>query len=150
MVSSSINPLVGTWRITSFEMRSADGQVALRPLGERPAGYLIYSPEGYMSVTLSAPERSAWSVPDQLLAPEAERAAAISALMAYSGRYEVAGDVVTHYPEAAHMPNMLGVPQRRFVAIQGNRMTLTSPPIRAGGQSVTVCATWERVGVPKS
>lgn len=148
MGQCNVNPLVGTWRITAFEMRSGDGQVALRPLGEQPTGYLLYSPEGYMSVTLSAPERTRWSIPDQLLAPEAERAAAMSALMAYSGRYELSDGVVTHYPVAAHMPNMVGAPQRRFVAIAGNHMTLTSPPIRAGGQSVTVCATWERVGRP--
>ncbi|MFZ5827035.1 MAG: lipocalin-like domain-containing protein [Bacillota bacterium] len=144
-MSSQVNPLVGTWRILTFEMRAADGQVALRPLGERPTGYLLYSAEGYMSAAVSAPERTAWSVPDQLLAPEEERAAAISGLMAYSGRYEVVDGAVIHYPEAAHMPNMVGAPQRRFFVIDGDRMTLTSPPFRAGGQPVTVSATWERV-----
>ena len=62
-MSSHVNPLVGTWRILTFEMRGADGQVALRPLGERPTGYLLYSAEGYMSAAGSAPERTAATSP---------------------------------------------------------------------------------------
>ena len=47
------NPLVGTWRLASFELSSADGKVH-HPFGEDVAGHIIYGEDGYMSVTMSA------------------------------------------------------------------------------------------------
>jgi hypothetical protein len=38
---------IGTWKLVSFEMRSADG--VTYPFGNDPVGYLMYNDEGYMS-----------------------------------------------------------------------------------------------------
>lgn len=43
------NPLIGTWRLASWENRSVDGQISY-PLGEDAVGYIMYNQSGYMFV----------------------------------------------------------------------------------------------------
>lgn len=43
--------LVGTWKMTAYEVRSEDGEVS-HPGGLDPEGYLIYSDSGYFSTTI--------------------------------------------------------------------------------------------------
>jgi hypothetical protein len=48
--------LVGTWRIASFSVMSLETNEVSRPFGEKPIGYLQYSPGGHIVVFLSADE----------------------------------------------------------------------------------------------
>ncbi len=42
------NPLIGTWRLISWENRSVDGQISY-PLGKDAVGYIMYHQDGYMN-----------------------------------------------------------------------------------------------------
>jgi hypothetical protein len=60
------DPLIGTWRLLSWENRSlADGGVS-HPLGEDAVGYIMYGPDGYMSVAISRPDRARFAAGDLL------------------------------------------------------------------------------------
>ena len=49
------NPLIGTWRLISWENRSVvDGQVSYL-LGEDAVGYIMYNQDGYMFVAIMGP-----------------------------------------------------------------------------------------------
>jgi lipocalin-like protein len=50
------NPLIGTWRLLSWENRSVDGQISY-PLGKDAVGYILYSQDGYMFVAIMRPNR---------------------------------------------------------------------------------------------
>jgi hypothetical protein len=50
------NPLIGTWRLISWENRSADGQISY-PLGEDAVGYIMYNQDGYVFVAIMRPDR---------------------------------------------------------------------------------------------
>jgi len=49
---------VGTWRLVEYTFHHEDGTVE-RPWGEDVTGYLLYTPQGYMSANLS-PARRNW------------------------------------------------------------------------------------------
>jgi hypothetical protein len=51
---------------------------------------------------------------------------------------------VTFHVEGAAVPNYIGTAQRRFVLLEGDRLTLRTPPARAGGADVTYDIVWER------
>ena len=60
----------------------------------------------------------------------------------YFGTYTVdqdAGKVVFHVEGAAY-PNYVGTDQQRSFAVDGNRLTIRTPPERAGGADVTYTA----------
>jgi hypothetical protein len=56
--------LVGAWRLLSCaETDVATGEIFL-PMGERPQGLILYTPDGYMSAQLSASDRADFSSGD--------------------------------------------------------------------------------------
>jgi len=61
------NPLVGTWKLLSWENRSADGEISY-PFGEDAVGYLTYNPDGYMFVAMMRPDRMEFTGGDLLRA----------------------------------------------------------------------------------
>ena len=69
------NALIGTWKLVSFELRSADGKVHY-PFGEKVSGHIIYSEDGCMSVTMSAANRPRCEAKGLRLATTEEKAAA--------------------------------------------------------------------------
>jgi hypothetical protein len=48
------NPLVGTWRLISWENRSLDDEIS-QPLVKDAKGYIMYNPDGYMFVAVMTP-----------------------------------------------------------------------------------------------
>lgn len=51
------NPLIGTWRLISWETRSVDGQKISYPLGKDAVGYIMYNEDGDMFVAIIRPNR---------------------------------------------------------------------------------------------
>jgi hypothetical protein len=51
------NPLIGTWRLVSWENTDANGHTS-HPLGEDAVGYIMYNPDGYMFVAIMRPEQT--------------------------------------------------------------------------------------------
>jgi hypothetical protein len=63
--------------------------------------------------------------------------------MAYCGRYEVHGDHVVHHIEQSLFPNWVGTSQKRFIELEGDRLTLTTDPFETSRTSAAR-AVWER------
>jgi hypothetical protein len=85
------NPLVGTWRLVSWENRSAvDGRVSY-PLGRDVVGYIMYGDDGYVSVAIMRPDRAKFATEDLLGGEAQERAQAAGTYVSYCGRYEFRG-----------------------------------------------------------
>src|SRR5918995_6674430 len=85
------NPLIGTWRLVSWENRSVvDGEVSY-PLGEDAVGYIMYVQDGYMSVAIMRPDRAKFAAEDLFGGGAEESAQAASTYVSYCGRYEFRG-----------------------------------------------------------
>jgi hypothetical protein len=139
------NPLIGTWRLISWENRSVDGQKISYPLGKDAVGYIMYNEAGYMFVAISRPNREKFTVGDLLGGSTEEKVQAANTYVSYCGRYEFRGDTVTHHVDLSLFPNWVGVEQERLVEFRGNRLTLSTRPILLGGIQRTAHLIWERV-----
>jgi len=138
------NPLVGTWKLLSWENRSAEGEISY-PFGEDAVGYLTHNPDGYMFVAMMRPERMEFTGGDLLRASAQEKAHAAETYMTYCGRYDFHGDSVVHHVELSLFPNWVGVEQARLVEVTGNRFTLSTRPMLLGGIQQSGHLIWERV-----
>ena len=120
------NPLIGTWRLLSWENRSVeDGQVSY-PLGEDATGYIMYNEDGYMFVAIMAPHRLRLTSDDLLSATKEEEAQAEETYLSYCGRYDFLGDTVVHHVELSLFPTWIGADQERLVDLRGERLTLST------------------------
>ncbi|MDP9383392.1 MAG: lipocalin-like domain-containing protein [Chloroflexota bacterium] len=138
------NPLVGTWRLVSFEVRASDGRVS-HPYGPDATGYIIYSPDGYMSVTITAADRPNFDASDLLGGSVEERAEAAGTYVSYCGTYEVQDATVVHRVQMSLFPNWVGTEQVRFYELKGDRLHLSTAPMLLGGSEQRAQLIWERV-----
>src|ERR687885_434229 len=77
------DPLIGTWRLISWENRSVeDGQVSY-PLGKDATGYIMYSEDGYVFVAIMGPNRLRFAAEDLLSATKEEEARAEESYVSY-------------------------------------------------------------------
>ncbi|RKZ90553.1 MAG: hypothetical protein DRR19_09720 [Candidatus Parabeggiatoa sp. nov. 1] len=136
---------VGTWRLVSYEVKLENGQV-IYPFGEEPVGYLMYTEQGYMSVTMMSANRPPFASENTRKASKEEILAAAETFLAYCGKYEVLEDKVVHYPEVSGVPNWIGVRLERTFKITGNRLFLSTLPSSKGDMPATSShLVWERV-----
>ena len=138
------NPFVGAWRLVSFELRGSDGQVGY-PLGQDAMGYILYTEYGYMSVAMMSANRLKFAAGDIGAGTDKEKAAAADTYVSYSGRYTIQGSKVVHHIEVSFFPNWVGADQERLFELDGNRLSLSTPPILFSGRQQTAHLIWERV-----
>lgn len=136
------NPLVGAWRLVSYEAHGPGG--VLYPLGEDAAGYIMYTPDGYMSVSMMAAGRRNFADGDMLSGTNDEKIEAAETYVSYCGRYDYQGDRVVHMVETAFFPNRVGTEQVRYIELHGDTLTLCTPPMVLGGVSRQGRIVWRR------
>ena len=89
-------------------------------MGDNPNGYVIFTPEGRLSFTLTAEGR-------QPAESMADRAALQSSLIAYTGTYRLEDDRWITQVDVAWNPEWVGSEQTRFYTINGDQLTVHTP-----------------------
>ena len=137
------NTVVGTWRLVSANALTSSGESIAAPFGQNPRGFLIYTSDGRMAVIISHSDRKPLSG-DRISAPSEERAEAYTTFSAYSGRYTLVGDKVTHHVEISSVENWVKTDLIRLIKFEGERIRLITPPLSLGGIVRTTELIWER------
>lgn len=149
---SQNNPLIGTWKLVSITAIFPDGSINKEAFGANPIGYINYTTEGKMMVIFSKSQRqflsgnSASPLTNAIHSvPVEERAEAFSTFNSYAGNYTLDGDKVIHHVEIASVPNRIGKSLTRTFRLNGNRVTLKTPPSKSDDTSKIFELTWERI-----
>ena len=140
--------IIGAWSLVSVVSVYEDGQ-RVDELGPRPAGYLCYTPEGFVSATLGDSTRPTSRAGDPHSATADEYAAMTRKFIAYAGRYSLdeATSTVVHRMEVSLFTNWTGQGQERHLAVDGDTLTITaSPRVAADGRSFHSELVWRRDG----
>ena len=141
-------PIVGAWKLVSFESRKDNGDVTY-PFGQDAQGSIIYTATGRFAVQLLRGARPRFVSADQMKGTAEEIKAGFEGCIAYYGSYEFhpeAGFVV-HHVERSLFPNWEGQDLKRFVELAGDRLQLRTPPtVWGGGGAIVGVLEWERNG----
>jgi hypothetical protein len=132
-LSGNSVPIIGAWKLVSFELRRPDGTVTY-PFGEDAQGTIIYTKSGRYSGQVMRPNRPRLVSGDQLKGTSEEIKANYEGFLSYYGPYEFDAEngFVIHYVDGSLFPNWEGTEQKRFFELTGNRLKLTTPPILWG------------------
>jgi hypothetical protein len=138
--------LVGVWKLVSYRVEH-EGHEDSFPFGPDPEGFLIYTPDGFVSAQLMKPERplfqsNGWGggTPDEY------KQAGIG-YIAYCGVYEVdeQNKTVTHLPSVALVPNLILKGQLRSITLSDDRLTLCTVGVPAANRkAMTSRLEWQR------
>jgi hypothetical protein len=130
--------LLGAWLLVSAETVRESGEAA-PAFGNEITGVLIYDRTGQMSLQIAGERPSVGSVETfQAMSPQ-DRVVFLDSYYAYFGTFEVdeAAHLVVHRVRGSLRPNETGVTYRRQFGIEGDRLTLASPPEAHGGEVVS-------------
>jgi hypothetical protein len=141
VVGATKGKLVGTWKLVSASSTTSKGEKNETPYGVGPAGFLTYAEEGRVTSLISYGGRKSLSIS---ATPE-DQAEAFSTFLAYTGRYTLNGDKVTHHIEISSIQNYVGKDLIRGVKFDGDRITLTTPPTLVNGKIQTIELIWQRL-----
>ena len=111
--------LIGTWKLTSYEIElQATGE--RRPvLGRNPTGYLVFGRDQRMMAVITGDGRKAGEA-------DADRAALLKTMVAYTGIYRIEGDRFITRVDASWNEVWTGTEQVRFFKLTGDRLEITS------------------------
>jgi hypothetical protein len=140
--------LIGVWRLVSYTDQQK-GCLASFPFGPEPEGFLIYTPDGFVSAQLMRPGRALFQSHDWHKGTPEEYREAGSGYIAYCGVYEVDEDneTVTHTPSVALLPNLIQKGQVRSITLSDDRLSLRLVSQSAvNGMTVTSRLEWKRAG----
>jgi len=125
--------LVGAWHELGRDFVNGDGSI--EPDISRTS-QIMYTPDGFMGVVNTPAKRARVSDGSNPMSLDgiaaAERAAAAEGVVAYTGRYEVKGDIVQHTIHSSLNPNLVGSTQIRRVTLNGDDLTLATLPDAKG------------------
>ena len=109
----------------SWDWHDANGAVS-SPLGDDPAGLLMYDAAGSVSAQLMRRNQPRFDDDDWRSATNVEKAAAWSGYFGYFGTYTVdeAAGTITHHIAGSWFPNLVGSEQVRRYSFDGDTLSL--------------------------
>jgi hypothetical protein len=133
----NLGGLIGSWKLVSMQFRMSDnGEILDEPM----QGICTFDANGRWTVL---------AVPPNLIAPtnDGERAAIFNRMIAYSARCTFTANQLNAKIDAAWTPDFKGMQFNRFVDLESDMLTITSPewehPFFEGRKTVVV-VSWER------
>ncbi|MEC8442030.1 MAG: lipocalin-like domain-containing protein [Cyanobacteriota bacterium] len=118
--SEQTSPVLGVWQLLTYLVEVKESGESFPPMGHKPMGYVIFTPEGRLSFTLSAEGR-------QPATTDQERAALLSSVIAYTGSYRLEGNRWITQVDVAWNPEWVGTEQTRYFQVEADRLTVTTP-----------------------
>jgi hypothetical protein len=113
-------PVVGTWRLVSYDVVVRATGERFPAMGERPVGYTMFSREGRVWFMLTGGGREYGD-------SDRQQAQLLETLIAYTGRYRIEGDEWVTAVDVAWNPAWVGTEQRRQFAIDGDTLQVLTP-----------------------
>jgi hypothetical protein len=133
--------LFGSWRLVSYELRVVgEEEPAKQVFGPHPFGRLLLMPSHYMAAFLSKPDRTPPS-------NEADAAALLSSMIAYTGQFRLEGDKFITHVDGAWNEIYKANEQIRYFKIERDTLTIRTAEMASAvlpGKRVVSTLVWER------
>ena len=118
--------LVGAWKLVSITAEDVETKQRTDFWGEHPNGRLVFTAAGQMIALLTGEGR-------QPPRTDAERSAAFTSMVGYSGHYRVDGDRFVTTVDMAWNESWVGTEQVRHYRIDGDTLHIETEPQPAAG-----------------
>jgi Lipocalin-like domain len=126
--------LMGTWKFLSYVRADPGTGKNVNIFGGHPRGWLIYTAEGRMMVIVVPESRKP-------LEKDEDRIEHHKQMVAYTGRYTIAGGKVIHHVDVAWNEAWIGTDIVRSYKISGDRLIITTAPTKYGLDAVEQVST---------
>jgi hypothetical protein len=132
--------LAGNWKLVSCFTEDVETKRRNNVYGDRPSGYMGFTPAGRFFGLITADEPTAPQTPQ-------DQAAAYRSMLAYTGKWTLDGDRFIVDVDAAWDKGWVGTKQVRYWRLEGNKLHITSAPIpnpNVAGSMMIGTVVWEK------
>jgi Lipocalin-like domain len=119
--------ILGSWRMTSWQIEDLASGETRDAFGPNPHGYISYTADGRVMVLVLKTDRGR---PAALVPTNEEKLALYDSMFAYAGTYTVDAEKVVHHIDMSWNQSWTGTSQIRFLRLQGDRLTYVGAPAR--------------------
>jgi len=134
--------IMGTWHLVSVLEKIDNEPVRIDPMWVHPDGYLNYGSDNRMMVIIISGNRK---VSANHKETDTQSAALFHSMTSYAGTYKISGNKIIHQIDVSWNQKWNNTNQTRYYQINGNKLTLTLPPIRKAGSTITRSLQWEKI-----
>ncbi len=120
MAHAQQHELEGVWKLTSFVSESVQTKERRNIYGEKPAGYLVITPERFTAVITGEGRKPPQTDEDRLFS--------FRNMLAYTGLYRIEGNRLTTKVDVAWNEAWNGTDQVRFFRLQGDKLFIEGAP----------------------
>lgn len=113
-------PLTGAWRLVGYQVESQDTRQKIPAMGDNPSGRVIFTADHRVAFVLTGEGRQAGTT-------DAEKAALLNTLVAYTGIERIEGNQWCTDVDAAWNPQWVGTTQCREFKRDGDRLEVLTP-----------------------
>ncbi|MFT4246460.1 MAG: lipocalin-like domain-containing protein [Pseudomonas sp.] len=113
-------PLAGSWRLVGYQVESKDTGKKIPAMGDHPSGRVIFTEDHRVAFVLTGEGRKNGKT-------DAEKAALLNTLVAYTGLEQTQGNQWCTRVEAAWNPEWVGTTQCREFRVEGDRLEVLTP-----------------------
>jgi len=139
LADDAAGQLAGSWKLTAWTIQIIGGELT-EPMGHDPKGRAVFTPDGHVAFIIAAANRKP-------AANDAESAALLKSLLAYTGKFTIESDRFTTKVDISWNELLTGQDQVRFFKLEGDKLSLrTAEQISAvyPGKKVVGTLEWER------
>jgi hypothetical protein len=119
-LAAESDSVVGTWKLVSYVVEVKATGEKMMVMGDNPSGYVVFNPEGRVFFVLTGDGRKPGKT-------DAEKAALLNTLVAYTGTYRVEDGKWITKVEVAWNPEWVGTEQVRPFVLEGNQLKVLTP-----------------------
>jgi hypothetical protein len=133
----------GSWTLVSVYVEQNGKKV--EPLGAKPRGSMILTPDGRFSIILLRASLPKFASNNRIKGTAEENQAVVQGSIAHYGKYAVASEkehTVILSNEGSTFPNWDGQDQKRIITVKGDEMSIINPTPSIGGGVAYVI--WKR------
>jgi hypothetical protein len=139
--------IIGTWILERFELKNLSLNKTHYLYGQNPIGILIFSSDGYMSVTIMSDNRKNFAVESLLGASLEEKANAAETYLSYSGRWRIDKDKIFVTVLVSLLPNLKNKEHFRTFQITNENLLLRTPIITQEESKILIELSWQKLNL---
>ena len=139
LAQDTAKQLAGSWKLNTWTVQIIGGEVT-EPFGPNPKGRAIFTPDGFVAFVIVAANRKP-------AANDADAAALLKTLMAYTGKFTIDGDKFTTKVDISWSELFTGTDQVRFFKLEGDRLSIRTAEQASAiypGKRVVGTIIWKR------
>lgn len=110
----------GAWKLVSYEVEVQETGERFHPMGEKPTGYVIFTPEQRVWFVLTGEGRK----PAKTIE---EKATLLDTIISYTGKYRIEDNKWITSVEVAWNPEWVDTEQAREFKIDGDQLQVFTP-----------------------